>query len=214
MSEWWNVLASVVRVNAWAQYLTLIFLVLSAATTVLSLSTTRRIAVLKDEATKEVLEQKEAKSEAALINLKPLVAANPPEPKRVAEEAKPKADETDKSHDRHLTADQKQKLTSLLASRPKGAVNVAHMANDPESEAFAKEILGALVASGWKAASVGATGEFPGSKGLHFQIKSIQEEPENAKYIIHTFIELGMKPNTELNKSLPDFTLRLVVGHR
>jgi hypothetical protein len=115
---------------------------------------------------------------------------------------------------RSLTKAQKDKLVSLLTGRPKGQVSVTCMANDLEAQAFFNELVHVMDSTGWKVVKTAPTAVAGTSKGLHFQIKSPDQEPENAKYLIHSFIEAGVKPSTELNKAVPDNTLLLIVGHK
>lgn len=229
MFDWWDVLSSVSRVNAWAQYLTVFFFLMTATSLAITLKSSSRIVHLKDAAAKAASmatpkaptrttlpsqAKTPAPAPAAAAPAKP-VAVVPPPAASPAQDAKAKAEEAQKlANQRHLSHDEKSKLSSLLGSRPKGAVSVTYMANDPESQAYSHELAGTLAAAGWKVTETGATTDATNPKGLHFQIKNVQNEPENARYLIHTFIELGYKPVTELNKIVPDMTLMLVVGHR
>ena len=88
------------------------------------------------------------------------------------------------------------------------------MRNDLEAQTYFNELVNVLDATGWKIVKTAPASLASAPKGLHFQIKSPDQEPENAKYLIHSFIEVGVKPSTELNKAVPDGTLLLIVGHK
>jgi hypothetical protein len=225
MFDWWDVLSSVSRVNAWANYLAVFFLLLSATSMAISLKSSGRIVQLKDLAAKASLAPKAiAKTPAAPQAQPPAKAAAQPAPAPAAKAAVPAPAvpvpaqvppaQAQKANERHLSHDERTKLASVLSSRPKGAVSVTFMTNDPEGQAYSHELASALSAAGWKVTEVGPTTDATNPKGLHFQIKNVQNEPENAKYLIHAFIENGFKPVTELNKVVPEMTLMLVVGHK
>jgi cell division protein FtsB len=218
VSEWWNVLASVTQLNSWAQYLAIFFIFLSAAMTVLSVKTANRVAFLKEQKALAALHESDAKHEAIVKSLNQQLHDTGKRPvftSQMLDEASKKADEAQlKVSGRALSKDQKDRLLAALSSNPKGVVTVTYLQNDPETQAFAHELMTAMASAGWKATDVGPTKDIGGIQGLHFQIKNIQNEPENAKYLIHSFIEVGLKPNTELNKTMPDNTLLLIVGHK
>ena len=219
MFEWWNVLGSVIKVQALAQYLTVFFLILSFVATAVSIKATARITALKDDRASELLQENKGTYEAKIAALGQQQAAAAPKahpaPAPADDEARKKAEEAaQKAAARHLAKDESAKLLSLLSSRPKGLVNVTCMKGDAESQGFLHELTGILTSAGWKVTDLGPTADATAPKGLHFQIKSIQNEPENAKYLIHSFIETGLKPTTELNKSVAESTLLLVVGHK
>ena len=109
---------------------------------------------------------------------------------------------------------QKSRLLSLLQDRPKGKVNITNIKGDAASQAYAAELARVLSAAGWDTVWLSPKADFPDATGLFFMIRSPGSEPENTKYLIHAFIEAGLNPNTVLDKSVPDDTLLLVVGHR
>lgn len=223
MFDWWNVLGSLVRVHAWAQALTVLFLVLSASSILLTVKTASRIAALKVQGAPQVAAQEpQPKPEAPKQTVtqempKPapapaVKAAVPPfVPPAPAQAAPAQPAEVPQ---RHLDGPSRARLLTLLKERPKGKVEVTYMKGDGESQAFAGEIAELVGSAGWQTTRLGPMAEFPGSAGLHFMIKSIDAEPENTKFIIHSFIEAGLKPSTELNKTLREDMLLLVVGHR
>jgi hypothetical protein len=88
------------------------------------------------------------------------------------------------------------------------------MANDLESQTYFNELVSILVATGWRMIRIGPTALASAPKGIHFQIRTPADEPEYAKYLIHSFLEVGIKPGTELNRALPGSTLLLLVGYR
>jgi len=223
MFAWWDVLESVTQVNAWANGLSIVFLVLTVAAGALAFTSGKRAEVLKrmqpgnriqtvaprvaPPAPKPQELPAPVKQSATPV---PPPAAAPAVVPAAAVPAKPVED----SSQRHLTKLQKDKLISLLNSRPKGQVSVTYMLNDQESQTYFTELMGVLHATGWKAVNAGPTSLASAPKGLHFQIKNPEQEPENAKYLIHSFLEVGIKPSTELNRAVPEATLVLIVGHR
>jgi len=252
MLDWWNVLASVTKVNVLANYLTIIFLVLTAASGLLSFTSGKRILALKKPKAEAA-----AAPAAAPVHVpapaavppaptmpppapaavppaptapQPAPAAAPPRaevplppkaqvgatvqmaiPPRPAAPAPAKAEDPNQ---RHLTKEQKDRLVSLLNGRPKGQVSVTYMANDVESQTYFNELVAILGSTGWKMNKTGPTSLASAPKGIHFQIKTPADEPENAKYLIHSFMEAGIKPSTELNRAVPASTLVLIVGHK
>jgi hypothetical protein len=113
-----------------------------------------------------------------------------------------------------MTPDIRSRLLALLQARPKGTVNLTSMQGDADAQAECAELATVLAAAGWETVRLGPMAEFPGSRGFHFMIKNAAAEPEHTKFIIHAFIEAGLKPSTELNQALRDDMLLLVVGHR
>jgi hypothetical protein len=244
MFDWWDVLSSLTRVHAWAQILSVVFLVLSVSSFFLTLKTSSRIAFLKDRGPEAVVAQAPAPPRP------PVQAPVAPAPKPVAqaapaappaapapEAAKPApvapaapaaaraatvalsvpvpakpAAEPDTAK-QHMPAALKARLLALLQGRPKGKVSITSIKGAANSQAYAAEIAGILASAGWETVRLGPMFDRPSTKGIHFMIKSAGSEPENTKYIIHSFMEVGLNPSTELNKSLQEDTLLLVVGN-
>jgi len=218
MSDWWNVISSLTRVHAWAQILSVVFLALSASTFFLTLKTSSRIAVLKAREPEPIVAQAQvpapkpvAKPAAKPEPATPVAAKPAPAAPAVQAPARPAAED---AAQHHLPPALKARLIALLQERPKGQVNISSMKGDPDSLAYSTELASVLTAGGWSTVRMGPMAEFPGSAGLFFMIKSAGSEPENTKYIIHSFIEAGLRPSTVLNKALQENTLLLVVGHR
>ena len=228
MFDWWNVLGSLVRVHAWAQALTVLFLVLTASSALLTWKTGSRIADLKTRSAPQAAPAPSPQEPAPVPQTVPVPltvpAAPVPQPVPAAPVAKPvpaapvappaAAAPRPEAPQRHLEGQTRVKLLALLKQRPKGKVEITFMKGDGESQVFAGEIAELVGSAGWQTTRLGPMAEFPGSSGLHFMIKSIDAEPENTKFLIHSFIEAGLKPSTELNKTLREDTLLLVVGHR
>jgi len=102
---------------------------------------------------------------------------------------------------------------ALLNGRPRGQVSVAYMANDLESRTYFEELVDILGSTGWKLVKLGPTTLRSAPRGIHFQIRTRADEPEYAKYLIHSFLEVGLNPSTKLNRALPASTLMLIVGY-
>jgi len=243
MFDWWNVISSLTRVNDWAQILSVVFLALSVSSFFLTLKISLRIAVLKSQGPEEVVAQAPmppqppspkpvaqgapapAPAPAAPATAKPAPAKPAPEPakpapaKPVPEPAKtapaiPAPEPAKTAPGPAISAAQKSRLLTLLLGRPKGKVKITNIKGDGNSQAYAAELARILSAAGWEAVWLGPKPDFPDATGLFFMIKSPGSEPENSKYLIHSFIEAGLKPNTVLDKSVQENTLLLVVGHR
>jgi len=238
MFDWWNVVSSLTRVHDWAQVISVVFLALSVSTFFLTLKTSLRIAVLKSQVPEAVVAQapvppqppvprsvapeapapapapaapamaRPAPAPATAANARPAPAAPAaaPEPARPVS-AKPGPAPA-------MAPAQKSRLLSLLQDRPKGKVNITNIKGDAASQAYAAELARVLSAAGWDTVWLSPKADFPDATGLFFMIRSPGSEPENTKYLIHAFIEAGLNPNTVLDKSVPDDTLLLVVGHR
>jgi len=243
MFDWWNFLSALTRVHAWAQTLSLLFLILSASSFILTLKTSSRIASLKGQVQEAVAAQAPAPPKApgvpapqaaaqaappvtaAPVAANPVpappaapVAANPaPAPPAAPVAAKPAPAPPAApvaANPAPMPVGIRSRLLTLLQERPKGKVSITGMKGDPDSLAYSAELASVLKAAGWETVRLEPMADFPGSNGLHFMIKSAGSEPENTKFIIHSFIEAGLKPSTVLNKSLQENTLLLVVGHR
>jgi len=227
MFDWWNVLGSVARVHTWAQILTGLFIALSASSVFLTFKTSTRIADLKSRNSTVLPTRAPAPAPRPVQQEKPVpapapkavpvpaapapVAAAPAVAKPVAVVPPPAAPE---KAQRHLAGPTREKLIALLKERPKGKVGITYMKGDVEAQAYSVELAVVLASAGWETVNMGAMADFPGANGFHFMIKNAGSEPENTRFIIHSFIEAGLKPNTELNKSLQEGTLLLVVGHK
>jgi hypothetical protein len=228
MFDWWDILSSLTRVHAWAQILSVVFLVLSVSSFFLTLKTSSRIAFLKGHGPEAVgaqapapprppVQAPPAPPTPAAAKPAPVAPAAPvaakPAPAAPAAPApvKPAADSDTAQY--HMPAALKSRLVTLLRARPKGKVSITSIKGAANAQAYAAEIASMLASAGWETVRLGPMFDRPGTKGLHFMIKSADSEPENTKYIIHSFMEAGLNPSTELNKSLQEDTLLLVVGN-
>jgi DNA-binding transcriptional MerR regulator len=235
MAAWWNAVDAVSRFNTLMQVLAVLFIILSAAATALSIKSTNRVSFLKDleakklgaslEKTRESLQKSNAEREAAerTLNEQLQIARQSAEvavqesavAKQSAEAANLKAVEAqNKITPRHLTEDQKQKLFQLLRSGPKGPVEITSLLGDPESHSFALELDAIFNNAGWKTNGVNQ-GVFNGSpKGLILQIKSVQASPPNAGYLQKALAAIGYHASGELAEGLPEQKLALIVGQK
>lgn len=116
--------------------------------------------------------------------------------------------------DRHLTAEQKDKLLEILRNNPKGKVGVTCHAIGGEPCNFAREIIDVLRSAGWvvefndHALIIGET------QGLVIQIRSANSAPVRAVVLQQSLKTIGFAAVGQLDNSLNEDDVKLLVGTR
>jgi hypothetical protein len=103
---------------------------------------------------------------------------------------------------RRISADQSARLVAALSSGPKGPVEVNCSWQDSEACAFAQQILGVLLASGWSAKGVNQLALMPNPNapppfngpptGLWVEVRSASPPPEQATALQKAFFAEGI----------------------
>lgn len=235
MLAWWEVVESVSRFSTWMQVLAVLFIILSAIATGLSIKSTNRVSFLKDKEakrlqqslyeTRESLEKSNSEREAAEWSLTEQLqmarhsaeaaAKESALAKQSAEAANNRASEAQqKLTPRHLSEVQRTQLATLLSTGLKGPVEITSVLGDPESHSFALELDAILNAAGWPTKGVNQ-GVFTGSpKGLILQVKSVAAAPPYAVRLQQVLSQIGFQAPGELVGSLAPGQLSLIVGHK
>ena len=235
MGGWWDSVASVARFNTWMQIAIVVFGVLTAAATALTIVASNRISDLQakdaallqarlgaaEKANKNVSGQltdairNREEAEKALKNRLLVAESSAEKARETAAQASTQAEASQRAvQPRVLTSEQKSKLTSLLAAGQKGSADVVAVLGDGEAVAFAREFEGILKAAGWKTKGV-SQAIFTGNPvGLTLVVRSTDSAPPYAGQLQRALAAIGLEAFGSIDSRYPANALRLIVGHK
>lgn len=225
MPEWWNSVDGVARFNNWMQVLIVVFGLLTAVVTALTIFASNRISRLQAEDTAGLQTRLEAAEQVAATTRETLKVTS--EKLTTAEQAiqsatseaaraQKSADESKaKLQPRTLTPAQRRAFVEALRGGPSGRIDVVAVLGDSESITFAAELDGALKDAGWPTAGVSQAVYTPrGPVGLLLKVHSKEFVPTHASTLQKALASAGFEAPAVLDGSVERGYLGIVVGHK
>jgi hypothetical protein len=111
-----------------------------------------------------------------------------------------------------LDAQQKKMLAKLLASGPKGELDIIAVLDNAQSFEMAKELKKILDQHGWATRDIVQSAFSNPPEGMVLVIHSKQTAPSYAKFLQKTMTTLGMKVSAQINDKYPEWSISLIVG--
>ena len=111
-----------------------------------------------------------------------------------------------------LDAQQKTILAKLLASGPKGELDIISVLDNAKSHAMAKDFKMLFDQHGWATRDIVQSAFSNPPQGLVLVIHSKQTAPSYAKFLQRTFTTLGMSISAQINDKYPEWSITLIVG--
>lgn len=232
MPHWWNTIDGLATFNTWIQISIVVFGVLTAAATALTIFASNRISRLQAQEASELqrrLKVAEDVAQGTTTNLKiaseqlaatseKLTAAEREiqAVKTAASQARTVAEESQrKIQPRMLTPSQRRAFVTALRGSPSGRVDVVAVLGDAESVAFAAELDGILKDAGWPTAGVSQAVYAPsGPVGLFLKVHSKEAVLTHASTLQRAMASAGYEAPAVLDGSVERGYLGIVVGHK
>jgi hypothetical protein len=111
-----------------------------------------------------------------------------------------------------LDAQQRKMLTKLLASGPKGELDIISILDDSMSLSMAKELQKLLKDQGWTSKDIVQSSFSNPPDGLVLVVHSKQTAPSYAKFLQRTFTTIGLSISAQINDKYPEWSISLIVG--
>ncbi len=111
-----------------------------------------------------------------------------------------------------LDGEQRKMLTKLLASGPKGELDMISVLDDERSNELAAALKQAFDDQGWNTQGIVKSAFANPPEGLVLVIHSKQTAPSYAKFLQRTFTTLGMPVTAQINSKFREWSISLIVG--
>jgi hypothetical protein len=225
MPDWWSSVDGVAKFNNWMQVSIVVFGVLTAAATALTIVASNRISRLQSEDASRLQARLQAAEEAATSTTAGL--RNTSEKLTAAEQAiqSARADAAQarasaevskaKLQPRTLSSGQRSDLIAALKAGPSGAIDIVAVLGDAEGIGFAGELDAALKVAGWPTSGVSQAVYTPrGPIGVLLTIRSKDSEPVHAVTLQKALTRIGIEAPAILDASVDAGYVGLIVGHK
>lgn len=200
---WWQSLDSVSKVYDWIQFITVIFAILTALTSVLLYKTGNRISELQKE--KDHIEQERiGRAESATQDLQ----------EQLQQAQQTVRDVQTRQAGRNITADQRTAIVQFLRGVPKGSVEIISMLGDAETYSYANQIKSALVAAEWNVNGVSQS-VFTGGQqptGVLIVVNDLNNPPPHAVPLQNALHSTGIDAPAHFDAALPKHIVKIIIG--
>jgi hypothetical protein len=115
---------------------------------------------------------------------------------------------------RTISAQDRTAFKALVATAPKGRVELGHMSSDPETYAFAKQLVELLNEAGYKAAitmTYGAIASIPPAVGIYVDVRDGTKPPAFALPLREGLVRINIDNKGKVDEGLPDDCIRINV---
>ncbi len=225
MPDWWSSVDGVAKFNNWMQVSIVVFGILTAAATALTIVASNRISRLQAEDASRLQTRLQVAEEAAAgtkdalrITSEKLTAAEQAiqSAKSDAAQARASAEESKaKLQPRSLSSSQRSVLISALRTGPSGAIDIVAVLGDAEGIAFAGELDSALRAAGWPTSGVSQAVYTPsGPVGVLLKVRSRDSAPAHAVVLQKALANAGVEALAILDAKVDAAYVGLIVGHK
>lgn len=196
MSELWNSVDSLGRLNSVLQLGVAIAGVLTAILGALVWMVSERLAQLED------LQKSSLQARVQIAET------------QAAEARKETAAISARQRPRSLTQPQQAMLLNLLRTEGKGSLVITAVMSDPEAERFALELYDLFRSAGWSPQGVNLAMMSPAPTGMFMRIRARESPPTHAALIQGALAAVQIEAPGVIDPKLGPDTVELVVGHK
>jgi hypothetical protein len=111
-----------------------------------------------------------------------------------------------------MDAQQKEMLAKLLASGPKGELDIIAILDSATSYEMAQDLKKILDQYGWATRDIVQSAFSNPPEGMILVIHSKQTAPSYAKFLQRTLTTLGLRVSAQINDKYPEWSISLIVG--
>ena len=225
MADWWNSIDALAKFNNWMQVSIVVFGILTAAATALTIVASNRIALLRANEAAELqrrLQKAEQSSgkmgEDLKITTEKLSAAEQAIQSAGTEAAQARAtaeESRKKLQPRGMSTEQRSAFIAALKAASSGRVDIVAVLGDPESIRFAGELDTMLKTAGWSTSGVSQAVYTPsGPVGIFLKVRSKDSVPSHAVTLQKALAAIGIEAPALLDANVEAIYVGLIVGHK
>lgn len=198
MWSWWSLLSIDVlsKVNTYAQYAIVVFGILTAVATLISVLSADRISALKD-AELTLIKNEQSASDKALRSAQAALK-----------------DLRDSQAPRVITAAQRERFMKSLQDVSKGDIGITTVVGDNESMQLAVQLEGMLKEAGFTTTGVSQAIFTPSPVGLFLKVRSADSVPVYAAPLQYTLDAIGLNAPGQVDPGMAAHIVTIVVGHK
>jgi hypothetical protein len=196
MSELWNSVDSLGRLNSYLQLAVAVTGVLTAVLGAFIWVASERLATLEDGRKVELQKRVHAAESDAAEARK--------EAQAVASKQKPRA----------LTQAQQEAMLNLLATATKGSLTITAVMSDPEAERFALQLYEAFKKAGWNPKGVNLAMISPSTSGLFLKVHARESPPPCAAFIQAALAAVQIEAPGVIDPNIEKDAVELLIGHK
>jgi hypothetical protein len=112
-----------------------------------------------------------------------------------------------------LDSRQRNMLSKLLSSGPKGELDIISVLEDPKSHEIATDLKTIFDEQGWSTSEIIRSAFTHPPDGFLLIVHSKQTAPSYAKFLQRTLTTMGLPVSAQINNKYPEWSISMVIGH-